>query len=174
MQRYAKRGKDAKITSILFNFVCTTGLFKCNYFVDMFDLPPWGKTPLHSGGFEISLQQFARKAEDRHLYIFQWWFVRSKWWRNSFWTWSKLGCFLVAMGLLDEISSNDLEEVCRKLDESNGDPAFLEQVVKYQFIVSVCSKSILTELYHYRETERVTAAYILPAIWVSWIWSCYS
>ena len=34
------------------------------------------------------------------------------------------------MGLLDEISSNDLEEVCRKLDESNGDPAFLEQVVK--------------------------------------------
>ena len=38
--------------------------------------------------------------------------------------------FLVTMGLLDEISSNDLEEVCRKLDESNGDPAFLEQVVK--------------------------------------------
>ena len=43
MQRYAKRGKDAKMSSILFNFVCTTGLFKCNYFVDMFDLPPWGK-----------------------------------------------------------------------------------------------------------------------------------
>ena len=74
------------------------------------------------------------------------------------------------MGLLDEISSNDLEEVCRKLDESNGDPAFLEQVVK----IPVCSKSIVTELYHHRETGRVTAAYILPAIWVSWIWSCYS
>ena len=34
------------------------------------------------------------------------------------------------MGLLDEISSNDLEEVCRKLDESSGDSEMMGQVTQ--------------------------------------------
>ena len=64
------------------------------------------------------------------------------------------------MGLLDEISSNDLEEVCRKLDESNGDPAFLEQVVKADMGNPTVGLVYCTAVLHYNCSFKSSLPYI--------------